>query len=84
MCKSDLGLILFHWVKGIQIPSPDFNTLVNVHSSASTPTQYTDKLHFQHQCRDPEAILSWAKENEAPIQHTIVKTTGVTEAEHPF
>ncbi|OAL37120.1 hypothetical protein AYO20_03598 [Fonsecaea nubica] len=64
MCKSDLGLILFHWVKGIQIPSPDFNTL--------------------HQCRDPEAVLSWARANEAPITHTIVKSAGVTEAEHPF
>ncbi|OAL31800.1 hypothetical protein AYO22_00670 [Fonsecaea multimorphosa] len=29
MCKSDLGLILFHWVKDIQIPSPDFNTVVS-------------------------------------------------------
>ncbi|KAH0848492.1 hypothetical protein FOPE_02670 [Fonsecaea pedrosoi] len=62
MCKSDLGLILFHWVKGIQIPSPDFNTL----------------------CRDPEAVLSWAHANEALVTHTIVKSAGVTEAEHPF
>ncbi|KIW86210.1 hypothetical protein Z517_01605 [Fonsecaea pedrosoi CBS 271.37] len=64
MCKSDLGLILFHWVKDIQIPSPDFNTL--------------------HQCRDPEAVLSWAHANEALVTHTIVKSAGVTEAEHPF
>ncbi|KAM3450332.1 hypothetical protein MY3296_006220 [Beauveria thailandica] len=27
MCNADTGLILFHWVKGMPVPSPDFHTM---------------------------------------------------------
>ncbi|KAM3450340.1 hypothetical protein MY3296_006228 [Beauveria thailandica] len=30
MCNADTGLILFHWVKGMPVPSPDFHTMVSL------------------------------------------------------
>jgi len=29
MCKSDLGLITYHWIEGYISPMPDFSTLVS-------------------------------------------------------
>lgn len=41
MCKGDVGLIMFHWIKGIQVPSPDFNTLVSRCSPRSHDSRLT-------------------------------------------
>jgi hypothetical protein len=29
-----------------------------------------------HQCRDPEQILQWARDHEAPVTHRILKPSG--------
>lgn len=29
MCNADTNLILFHWIKDIEVPSPNFRTLVS-------------------------------------------------------
>ena len=77
MCNGDMGLVMFHWIHGMAVPTPDFNTMVSYF-----PFFITRILIFQHSCRDPEAILQWAISRKASISHSIERVAGQKDLTH--
>lgn len=90
MCNRDMGLILFHWVKEMPIPSPDFHTMVSHYATRRGHLNHNSLFLLvlttmtQHQCRDPEAVLKWAEDRAALISHDIQRKGGAKELFDPL